>query len=736
MITPDISNTLFQLAADFVNHTSRHVFLTGKAGTGKTTFLKYIKEHTNKNAVVVAPTGVAAINASGVTMHSFFQLPFGPFIPGNKQGFSDEVTDRHTLFKQMRLSSAKKELMQELDLLIIDEVSMMRCDMLDAIDAILRTVRKNHLIPFGGVQVLYIGDLYQLPPVVQDHEWRILSEYYEGPFFFHAKVIEQSAPLYIELKKIYRQNEQVFIDILNRIRNNVITAEDLILLNGRFQINPAISFSNCVTLTTHNKKADVINTDELLKLPGRSYYFEGEIKGEFNEYAMPTDLQLQLKVGAQIMFIKNDSGDERRYFNGKLATITGINHDTITVRPVGEEESFQLEKETWQNIRYTFNRESNSIQEEVLGSFIQYPIRLAWAITIHKSQGLTFEKAIIDAGQSFTAGQVYVALSRCVSLEGVTLLSRIYPSAIQTNPQVIAFAEKEAAADELHRLLEKEKNLFAIASLINLFDWKKMINGITDLNELADVASIPDKNTFVLLADQLIRKITEQNEVAEKFIPQLKNLVYGFDVQPNYSLLQQRMTRAIGWFCKSIYDELIVPLHNYILTLEGKSRIRQFLIALMNIEVGYWNKLEQLQQATFFDISFIDEKFSYSRNNLRTIHIKPNSKAIKGSSQKESLDQFRTGKTIAEIASYRNLAIGTIEGHLAQFITTGEVEIGEVMQKDKVDRIMDLIDRMGDDNSSTLFKEKLGEDFSYSEIRMVMNHRRYIRETKNHATAS
>src|SRR6478609_829528 len=419
MITPDDHNPIFKIASDFIQHTNRSVFLTGKAGSGKTTFLKHIISNTRKNGVVVAPTGVAAINAGGVTMHSFFQLPFGPYIPGMQKRFNGvEVSDSYSLFKNIRFSADKRELIRELELLVIDEVSMVRCDMLDAMDAILRYFRKSDQ-PFGGVQVLYIGDMYQLPPVAKNEEWELLRDFYESPFFFHSQAVLNSPPLYIELKKIYRQSDQQFIELLNRIRNNEAQREDLQLLNKKFdnQFNPAAG-ENYITLCTHNYKADSVNAAELAKLKGTVHRFRGSITGEFSDKALPTEMELQLKEGAQIIFIKNDSDPLKRYYNGKLAIVKSLGEDEIRVKFPDSGQELTIERETWRNVRYAYDREKESVEEEEIGSFSQFPIRLAWAITIHKSQGLTFQKAIIDAGASFTAGQVYVALSRCTSLEG------------------------------------------------------------------------------------------------------------------------------------------------------------------------------------------------------------------------------------------------------------------------------------------------------------------------------
>ncbi|MBK6329540.1 MAG: AAA family ATPase [Bacteroidetes bacterium] len=433
----DDTNHYFKLAFDYVMNTSCPIYLTGKAGTGKTTFLKYVKQHCTKNMIVVAPTGVAAINAGGVTMHSFFQLPFGPYVADAPRGFglNENMVDKNALLGKLKLGGNKRTLIQELELLVIDEVSMLRSDMLDAIDTILRMVRKRNK-PFGGVQVLFIGDLYQLPPVVKDTEATIFKTYYQSPFFFHAKVFEQTQPIFIELKKIYRQNEQQFIDILNNLRNNDLSEQDFDILNSRYNPTFTPKDHKYITLTSHNHKADAINHQELEKLKSTVYEYHGEIKGEFNDKQLPTDLLLKLKEGAQVMFIKNDSSGLGRYYNGKIAIIDKIDKNEIIVRFPDSNDIMTIEKETWENITYRHDDEKNNIEEKVLGTYTQFPLRLAWAITIHKSQGLTFTHAIIDAGSSFAPGQVYVALSRCTSLEGIVLQSRILPNAIHSNYRI------------------------------------------------------------------------------------------------------------------------------------------------------------------------------------------------------------------------------------------------------------------------------------------------------------
>lgn len=440
MVQPDDRNPIFELATDFVNRTSRSIFLTGKAGSGKTTFLKHIVSTTSKKCVVVAPTGVAAINAGGVTMHSFFQLPFGPFLPGSQSKFNGvEVSDKHSLFKNIRFSRDKRELLRELELLIIDEVSMVRCDMLDAMDVILRQFRKRFNEPFGGVQVLYIGDLYQLPPVARTEEWEILKEHYQSPFFFHAHAALEVPPLYIELKKIYRQSDAQFIELLNRVRNNTIGQDDLQRLNSRYEgrFTPPAS-ENYITLCTHNYKADAVNASELDKLPGKLHRFRGIIENEFSEKALPTEMELRIKEGAQVIFIKNDTEVERRYYNGKLAVVSNIDDDEIEVTFPDTQATLVISQETWRNIRYTLNRETGKVDEEEIGSFTQYPIRLAWAITIHKSQGMSLDAAEIDLSRSFAPGMGYVALSRVRSMDGIYLVG-VNRMALAMHPVVHEF---------------------------------------------------------------------------------------------------------------------------------------------------------------------------------------------------------------------------------------------------------------------------------------------------------
>lgn len=713
-------NPLFSTAADFVNNTSRHIFLTGKAGTGKTTFLKYIKEHTRKKCVVVAPTGVAAINAGGVTMHSFFQLPLGPFLPVTSRFASEGFTDQYTLFKNIRISEDKRELFRDLELLIIDEVSMVRCDMLDATDAILRYFRKVPHTPFGGVQVLYIGDLFQLPPVMPDNQWSLLREYYSSPFFFHSKAVEQAPPVYIELKKIYRQSQQSFIDILNRIRNNEITAEDLQTLNARGLAMPDPE-KKYITLTTHNYKADRINEDELNRLGGKCFKFEGEVKGDFPDKTLPTDAVLQLKEGAQVMFIRNDKSEQRRYYNGKIATVKRIDEAGIHVVLDGSEDELLLEKETWNNIRYSYNHEQEEIDEEQLGSFTQYPIRLAWAITIHKSQGLTFQNAIIDAGDSFAPGQVYVALSRCTSLEGLVLRSRIQPSSISTDPLVIDFSRREAADEELHRQLESARREYQIIQLAATFDFEKLKEAF-----LGYVQYLPGKKVVAhhqkALQDAraMLTQLGEFQKVALKFQAQIKTLLDMGKEQ----ILKERVNKAIAYFSKGLTEEILNKLDGHIQSLRGVKKVRQYLKVIRQLRNAVARKINTIQQAQFGEVVFnpaaVDVVIAMEADAART--------TAKGSTVRETLALLQSGLRPEEVAKKRGLSPGTIETHMSQLIKSGDFDIYQWIEQAKVMHIIKTVREL-QGASLQAIKAKLGAGFSYGEIRAVLSHL-YVSEEK------
>lgn len=539
METEQFSNDKMDLLNRFVRNTDVHIFLTGKAGTGKTTFLRNLAETTNKRMVVVAPTGVAAINANGVTIHSFFQLPFGPIVPEDEYSSSKSVVQK--------LNRTKLKIMRSLDLLVIDEISMVRADVLDAIDAVLRRVRRNDAA-FGGVQLLMIGDLQQLAPVARQNEWELLQPYYKSVYFFDSMVLSKTQYICIELDHIYRQNDEEFINILNQVRNNSVTEECLKCLNSRY-----IPDFNCkddegyITLTTHNSQADGINNDKLDSLKTKSYSFEADITGIFPENVYPTKETLELKKGAQVMFVKNDPSSEKLYYNGKIGKIVSIEKDeSVSVR-CGDE-VIVVKPLQWQNFEYTINPETNEIEEKEIGSFTQIPLKTAWAITIHKSQGLTFDRLILDAGLAFAHGQLYVALSRCTSLHGLVLKSKISRNILFNDNIINTFLDKMPSMQADRNQLEFEEIRYQYNLLMELFSFAELDYDMNRLSRiLRENSNIYTKEMIDAFTDKLMFFRNDIKNVAAKFIQQINNIYRDINNIP-YDFLQERVRKASVYF--------------------------------------------------------------------------------------------------------------------------------------------------------------------------------------------
>ena len=737
----------------FINQTQRSIFLTGKAGTGKTTLLREIIQTTHKNTVVVAPTGIAALNASGVTIHSMFQLPFGGFIPDTiAPHFSDFVKfeTKSTLVRHFKMSGLKKAVIRNMELLIIDEVSMLRADLLDAIDFTMQSIRKNRM-PFGGVQVVYIGDLLQLPPVVKDEEWSVLKRYYKGKFFFHSHVVQSNPPIYIELSKIFRQSDDAFISILNNLRNNEITKKDIQKLNAYVQPQFDLkSNQGYITLTTHNAKADTINQQSLVDLKGKLLTYLPEIVGDFPDKIFPVDAQLELKLGAQVMFVKNDLSFNKQYFNGKMGVIQSLSTEEILVHFPEENTTIAVEKYEWQNIRYTVNEMTKEIEEEVLGTFVHYPIKLAWAITVHKSQGLTFDKAAIDVSQVFLPGQAYVALSRLRSLNGLVLLSPLRMNGISSDKDVMDYAANKSEPSVLENSLQTETYKFVHSYLKNTFDWSVLAqewrNHQFSYNEKSEVS---EKAKHATWAKQNAKIMGELVEPARKFLNQLNKIFEADLVDINF--ISERMQSAYDYFFKTLdslvgeilwkleeikrvkkakayFDELLeleelqtkavlrmMKAKALIQTIASGQEISKENINTLSIKNYKANKVESIQtEFKSQNVTLIEDEYDVERYTSKKT---AKTKEPKKSTFLVTYELWQERNTISEIANIRKLTKQTICTHLAKLIEIKAVVITEVLPEDKLKALEKAFEGYEEESLNPL-KEKYGDTFTWDELKL------------------
>ncbi len=737
-----------RLAAQFVNSTNRHVFLTGKAGTGKTTFLRHLSASTHKSHVILAPTGIAALNANGVTIHSQFLLPFGTFLPDRNLPMDlpegANFYTQQTLIRRHPLNAKRRDVLRNIDLLIIDEVSMLRADLLDAIDARMRFVKRNYREPFGGVQLLMIGDMYQLPPIVKDHEWMKMRDYYRSQHFFEAVALRESGFVYVELDKIFRQQDDRFISILNNLRNNVVTASDIQKLNEHYREEKDVP-KDVITLTTHNRKADAINREALDNLKGDTHYFEAEVEKDFPEHIFPVSESLELKEGARIMFVKNDA-EGNAYYNGKLATISSINDGDIEVLMDDDTEPYILKRETWENKRYTVNEKAKDLEEEVIGEFRQYPVKLAWAITVHKSQGLTFEKAVIDVGQAFAPGQVYVALSRLTSLDGLILRTKIDPSVVSTDQQVVAFAETKEKQQPLKQILEQDQANFLSRMLGATFDFSDVLKSIEAiLKKHETVGQFEDEEMRSALA-VIAANVSKESANTQKFVQQLR-----FCLQENdHARLLDRIEKGSGYYINFVEANLKILL-KHVEDVKQFSKTKTYRDALAEVDLILMKNWEQMDKAKDLADAIIngkeikknlerDTERNLLRRKLATDAEKEAEKnpkntktktgkrrkakgergaaPEKGATYKITYSLAKDGLSIAEIAEKRELTTSTIESHIAKGIQAGEVNIDSFMEEDDRETIAMIIKDNPNENSGFVYGKLKGE-YSYGQIRMV-----------------
>lgn len=713
------------LAWNIIEKTNANLFLTGKAGTGKTTFLKRLKELSPKRMIVLAPTGIAAINAGGMTIHSFFQLPFSPYVPGTIFGSGEQ--------KRYQFSKLKRNIIRSIDLLVIDEISMVRSDLLDAVDSVLRQYRKRHDLPFGGVQLLMIGDLQQLAPVVTPQEEHLLGQHYDTPFFFSSNALKQVGYLTIELKKVYRQQDEQFISLLNQIRENKASEATLQALNQRYIPNfVPPKEGNYIRLTTHNAPAQYINEQQLAALPAQSFSFTADIEGDFPETSYPADFKLTLKPGAQVMFIKNDP--QHRFYNGMIGEVIGVRTDEdgskITVRSKDSGEEFDLEKMEWTNAKYTLNEKTKEIEETVEGKFMQYPLRLAWAITIHKSQGLTFEHAIIDASHSFTHGQTYVALSRCKTLEGMVLSQPLSRGAIISSQTVDAFTSQLAApSQEQISSLELQYIIYCISELFDFYSirasYEHLMRCLVEFFNGKYPRVVSEYQKLQVVLKSLIA-------VSDKFRVQYTGML-ARNPDVRQAELQDRIHKGAMYFLDKIgiLSDLIRKSN---LDTDNKVARKQFedRFSVFSEDVKLKERLLKYECSAEFTVTdYLKKKAQFllldadassdsgsGRKSRR--QKKPNEPKVPKTPTREiSYNLYKQGMTLEQIAAERGLVKDTIAGHLASYVKEGKIGLRALISSAHEKKIRDFMKAHPELEHFSEIKEALGAGIDYYEIKLV-----------------
>lgn len=703
---------------DLVENTNRNIFLTGKAGTGKTTFLNNFVKKTRKKHIIVAPTGIAAINAGGMTIHSMFGLPLRPFIPTVERVDTNLANNISDLLPHFKYRKEKLKLLREIEIIIIDEVSMLRADVLDMMDLALRTARRNQQ-KFGGVQMLFIGDLHQLPPVIKEESEYILRQYYNSAFFFDAKALQEVSLLTIELTEVFRQKDKDFLDLLNAIRDGNSSKIDFNKLNERYYPDFDPKGEAIIHLCSHNRMAEEINQKKLEELQTPSYFYKANIYGDFKESQFPNDEVLELKVGAQVMFIRNDTSSDRKYYNGKLAEISRLTEDKIYVILEGHEEEFSLKKEVWEQKKYILGTEKQ-IEEEIIGSFEQFPIRLAWAVTIHKSQGLTFDKLIIDAGHSFTSGQVYVALSRCRTLEGIYLNSKITPSVIFNDQKISQFQNYTYANDRINDILETEKYDYSIKKVLKYTDCRWLSVSLEDWYEAAKNSKKLDQEKareFYFSLKLILQNLNEVFEKFEKFLTQKTSKF--IQTQENWQEIEDKAKGGVNFFFKKIKNEIFESLKQFYSITKGEKGLKEY-----NEVIKIWiddveDFLKNLKFTTLLGVSLFD-----IQNDTKI-----STQIAKTPTHITTYKMFEEGKNLENIAKERGITYGTVIGHLAKFAEQGVLDLSKIIDSEKIN-IFEKIFQKSPQNSLTEWKNILPENFDYHEIRLLWNHYKYLQNKR------